>query len=98
MLVASARSFLGTYSAVALIAAGKLPASPNANSILAIINKVTLVETTFATLSTVAIVSLADSKFKSHLSARIPAVPMPQKACAQAATLHTAMAQRNPFL
>ena len=33
MEVAKARSFLGKYSAVTLIAAGKFPASPNASTI-----------------------------------------------------------------
>src|SRR5688572_19946882 len=39
--VASDLSFLGKYSAVALIAAGKLPASPKANTALDIINPIT---------------------------------------------------------
>ena len=44
ILVANARSFFGKYSAVALIAPGKLPASPIAKINRAKINKLTLVE------------------------------------------------------
>ena len=42
--VANARSFLGKYSAVVLIAAGKLPASPSARIALAAMNIHTLTE------------------------------------------------------
>src|SRR5690606_5062814 len=41
MPVAKERSFLGKYSAVALIAAGKFPDSPNANTARANINPTT---------------------------------------------------------
>ena len=43
MPVANARSFFGKYSAVALIAAGKLPASPMARMIRLNVNAVTLI-------------------------------------------------------
>src|SRR5574344_921190 len=42
--VAKARSFLGKYSAVVLMAAGKLPDSPSASTALAAMNSHTLVE------------------------------------------------------
>ncbi|MNT27916.1 hypothetical protein D3C72_1635690 [compost metagenome] len=42
ILVDSARSFFGKYSAVALIAAGKFPASPTARIKRAKINRLTL--------------------------------------------------------
>ena len=42
ILVANALSFLGKYSAVVLIAAGKFPASPMAKTNRAKINKTTL--------------------------------------------------------
>ncbi len=42
ILVAKARSFLGKYSAVVLMAAGKFPASPIAKTKRAKINKTTL--------------------------------------------------------
>ena len=46
MEVAKARSFLGKYSAVVLMAAGKLPASPRASKHLAARNSHTLTEAT----------------------------------------------------
>ena len=54
ILVEKARSFFGKYSAVAFMAAGKLPASPIAKIIRANTNKVTLTLTIFDTSSTTA--------------------------------------------
>src|SRR6478752_8279496 len=53
ILVAKALSFLGKYSAVVLIAAGKFPASPTARTKRAKINKVTLTLITKAVSLTV---------------------------------------------
>ncbi len=52
MLVAYARSFLGKYSAVAFIAAGKLPASPMASTQRAMMNRVSDTSAIFAARST----------------------------------------------
>src|SRR5690606_19034477 len=78
ILVAKALSFFGKNSAVALIAAGKLPASPSASTILAKIKRVTLTETTNPTSPTVAMDSLAPSKPTNHLPVRIPELAIPQ--------------------
>jgi len=80
ILVESALSFLGKYSAVALIAAGKLPASPTASTKRAKINSVTLTDTTMEASPTVAIASLAPSKPTSHWPVVTPDVAIPQKA------------------
>lgn len=78
ILVAKALSFLGKYSAVALIAAGKFPASPNARTKRAMMNKVTLVDVTSAILSTVAIIDFAPAKLTNQSPLKIPAVAIPQ--------------------
>ncbi|MNL81991.1 hypothetical protein D3C87_2092520 [compost metagenome] len=78
MLVAKALSFLGKNSAVALIAAGKFPASPTASTKRAKINKVTLVEIINAVSPTVEIASLEPSKPKNHSPVSKPAVAIPQ--------------------
>ncbi len=80
MLVENARSFFGKYSAVALIAAGKLPASPTANTKRAKINNVTLTKVTREKSFTRAIASLAPSNPTNHSPATIPDVAIPQKA------------------
>ena len=58
ILVENALSFLGKYSAVVLIAAGKFPASPIAKTKRAKMNKVTLVLIIAPVLETVPINSL----------------------------------------
>ena len=57
ILVENARSFLGKYSAVVLIAAGKFPASPTAKTKRAKINKATLTLITSAVSFIVLIIS-----------------------------------------
>ncbi|MNE12850.1 hypothetical protein D3C80_1056700 [compost metagenome] len=57
ILVAKALSFLGKYSAVVLIAAGKFPASPTAKTKRAKINKATLTLITNAVSFIVLIIS-----------------------------------------
>ncbi len=98
ILVANALSFLGKYSAVDFIAAGKLPASPNANTKRAKMKSETEVEVTMAALSNVAIASFAPSNPTNQLPVRIPDVPIPQSAWIQAPTDQIPMAQRKPFL
>src|SRR5690606_26356778 len=86
ILVANPRSFFGKNSAVALMAAGKLPDSPKANTIRATTNNDTLTETTLPTSPTVPSISLARSKLTNQLPVSTPAVAMPQYACIQAPT------------
>src|SRR3546814_15092454 len=86
MLVANPRSFFGKYSAVAFIAAGKLPDSPIAKMIRAKTNSVTLTEITAPTSPTVPMSSLASSKPTNQLPVRIPDVAIPQKAWRHAPT------------
>ena len=85
--VANARSFLGKYSATALIAAGKLPASPIAKISRANIKNVTLTEIMVAIVCVLDIVSRAAvlSLF-THQS-----VATPQNACKHAPTDHIPM-------
>ena len=94
MLVAKARSFFGKNSAVALIAAGKFPASPTAKTKRAMIKKVTLMDAIFATKS-------APSAIRSASALSNPtthSVPMPQRACRQAPKDQTPMDHKYPFL
>src|SRR5690606_12422400 len=98
ILVESALSFLGKNSAVALIAAGKLPASPTASTKRAKINKVTLTLTTRPTSLTRAIASLAPANPTNHSPATIPEVAIPQQACSTAPTDQIPMAHKKPFL
>ena len=79
-LVAYALSFLGKYSAVALIAAGKFPASPIARTSRANIKRVTLTDTTRETSPTADIASRAPAKLVVQLPATMPEVTSPQNA------------------
>ena len=100
MAVANARSFLGKYSAVTLMAAGKLPASPSARMQRAPKNSHTLVvEIARAASATpdslnVRSTSLAPSKPTAHSPATIPQVAIPQNAWSTAPVDHTKIAQR----
>src|SRR5690606_1776172 len=98
ILVANPRSFFGKNSAVALIAAGKLPDSPIARIIRAKTNNVTLTEITAPTSPTAPISSLAFSKPTNQLPVRIPDVAIPQKAWRHAPTDQTPIDHRNPLL
>ena len=98
ILVAKALSFLGKYSAVVLMAAGKFPASPIAKINLAKMNKATLTLITRETFFTVAILCFASSNPTNHSPVRIPEVAIPQNACKTAPTDQTPIAQRKPFL
>ena len=91
ILVAKARSFLGKYSAVTLMAAGKLPASPTARIRRQARNSHTLVE------------AMANARLEPASTARrasIEATPsrcmvtQPQMACRQAPVDQIKMAQR----
>ncbi len=89
--VANARSFLGKYSAVTLMAAGKLPASPSARMQRAARNSHTLVE---------AIANAAADPLSTAVMAATDPYPsmwtvaQPQAACTQAPADHTPMAHR----
>ena len=92
--VANARSFFGKYSAVVLIAAGKLPASPSARTARAARKSHTLTD------------DMAKAAAEPVLTARIVStlsypfifiVAQPQSACAQAPSDHIPIAQRYPF-
>jgi len=91
--VAYARSFLGKYSAVTLIAAGKLPASPSANTQRAARKQYILIVAMVTTTSPVAPINSAALCRPTKCS-----VTIPQKAWRQAPADHTPIAQRNPFL
>ena len=80
MLVANALSFFGKNSAVDLMAAGKLPASPKARINRAKIKRETLTVTIFETSLTAAIASFAPAKLKIQLPVSTPDVKIPQKA------------------
>src|SRR5690606_23950309 len=96
MLVAKPRSFFGKNSAVALMAAGKLPDSPIAKIIRAKINSVTLTDTTRPTSPTVPINSLASSKPTNQFPVKIPDVAIPQYAWIHAPTDQMPIAHKNP--
>src|SRR5699024_6997781 len=97
ILVDNALSFFGKYSAVALIAAGKFPASPTAKTKRAKMNNVTLTLTTNPTSFTREIASLAPSNPTNHSPATMPEVAIPQKACSTAPTDHIPIAHKKPF-
>ena len=97
ILVAKARSFFGKYSAVALIAAGKFPASPNASTKRAKMKRTTLTLSTFEIFATPAMASLAPSNPTNHSPATIPEVAIPQNACNTAPIDQMKIAHRNPF-
>ena len=95
MAVAKARSFLGKYSAVTLIAAGKLPASPSASTQRHARNRQTLtVLTASPMLAACCTNSLAPSKPSNQWPVRMPAVPIPQNACRMAPVLQMPIAHR----
>jgi hypothetical protein len=89
MEVAKALSFLGKYSAVTLIAAGKLPDSPTANTILAAIKNQTLVMAIVEAIAPVVAIIWVLSFIPVTVS-----VAHPHKACKQAPTDHIPIAQR----
>src|SRR5699024_1258056 len=97
ILVDNALSFFGKYSAVALIAAGKFPASPTAKTSRAKMHYVTLTLTTYPTSFTREIASLAPTNPRSHSPSTMPAVAIPQKACSTAPTDHIPIAHKKPF-
>ena len=89
--VAKARSFFGKYSAVTLIAAGKLPASPSARIHRAARKSQTLVDAmanATAVPASTEVMALTDSKPSMCI------VAQPQAAWRQAPSDHTPMAQR----
>ena len=89
--VAKALSFLGKYSAVVFMAAGKLPASPRARMALAAMNSHTLVD---------AMANAAAEPVSTAFMACIDSYPSmqqvryPQTACRQAPADQMPMAQR----
>ena len=89
MEVAYARSFFGKYSAVTLMAAGKLPASPSARMQRATRKQYMLIVASITTTSPVAAISSAALCIPTYSS-----VTTPQNACMQAPTDHTPIAQR----
>ena len=91
MLVASARSFLGKYSAVTLMAAGKLPLSPIANTIRQTMKSQTLV---VAMASAIVLPASTRRKASTLSSPWMCIVSHPQPACKQAPRLQTKMAMR----
>ncbi|MNF97508.1 hypothetical protein D3C84_803390 [compost metagenome] len=98
ILVENALSFLGKYSAVVLIAAGKFPASPIAKTKRAKINKLTLTLITIPVSLTVLITSFAPSKPTNQFPVIIPDVAIPQKACKHAPMDQIPIAHKKPFL
>src|SRR5690606_18539167 len=98
ILVANPRSFFGKNSAVAFIAAGKLPDSPIARITRAKTNNVTLTETTAPISPTLPISSLASSNPTNQLPVKIPDVAIPQKAWRQAPIDQMPIDHRNPRL
>lgn len=86
--VAKERSRLGKYSAVALIADGKLPASPTASTIRAIIKAIRLTEAITGTISPVALIRPSELSIPVyHLVTR------PQAPCIHAPKDHKPIAQ-----
>ena len=93
--VAKALSFLGKYSAVTFIAAGKLPASPRASTERQNRNAYMLMVDIIMAASPVARIRSA------RLSKPLPitiSVNNPQQAWSTAPRDHTTMAHRYPFL
>ena len=93
--VAKARSFLGKYSAVTLMAAGKLPDSPIANIIRQPINNHTL---TVSPKSPICDALSIVFKTAMLSTPSIQHVAIPHAACIQAPMLHRIMAKIYPFL
>ena len=92
MDVAKARSFLGKYSAVVLMAAGKLPDSPKARMPRHSRNRYTLtVEMARAMLEPA---STARRACTESIPSTNQVVATPQAACITAPVLHTPMAMR----
>ncbi len=92
MEVANARSFLGKYSAVVLMAAGKLPDSPSARMPRQRRNRYTLtVEMVSATLEPASTALRAATESTPSTN---QVVATPQPACITAPRLHTPMAMR----
>ena len=89
MDVAKALSFFGKYSAVVLMAAGKLPASPSARMLLATMKQYMLIVEMSTAVSPVAWTSSA-----AVLSPTTLSVTTPHRAWAQAPADHTPIAQR----
>ena len=89
MEVAKARSFLGKYSAVTLMAAGKLPASPKASTHRAARKQYMLMVAIVTTTSPVAPASSAAVCRPTQCS-----VTMPHKACRHAPADQMQMAHR----
>lgn len=100
-LVAKALSFLGKYSAVTLMAQGKLPDSPTARIERAErksqILTVEMLQMTVPVFSAVFKIWRASSKVKVQLPVEMPAVAIPQKVCKQAPTDQIPIAHRYPF-
>ena len=94
MDVANALSFLGKYSAVVLMAAGKLPDSPIASTALAATNSHTLVEAmASAAAEPVSIACIA----APSANPSILHVIHPHTACRQAPTDQIPIAHKYPF-
>ena len=89
--VAKARSFFGKYSAVTLIAAGKLPASPSARTQRQ--NKKAYMLTVEIT-RTASPVAPMSASFDEKSPPIHPSVKMPQNACNTAPSDQTRIAQR----
>ena len=87
--VANARSFFGKYSAVVLIAAGKLPASPSASTLRATRKQYMLTVEISTAVSPVACISSTALCSPTTFSVMIP-----QRAWRQAPADHIPMAQR----
>ncbi len=100
--VASALSFFGKYSAVALIAAGKFPDSPIAKTTREKIINTTLTLIISPTSPPIFINCSIDSRAPANptnqLPVTIPDVPIPQIACRHAPIDQRKIAQRKPFL
>ena len=92
--VAKARSFLGKYSAVVLMAAGKFPASPRARMLRAARKSHTLTDA-IARAALVPASTAFMASIDSYPSMCI--VAHPQRACTQAPKDQTPIAQRYPF-
>jgi len=91
MEVAKARSFLGKYSAVTLMAAGKLPLSPSARTARQKRKRYTLM---VAMLSAVAEPASTARSASTLASPSYFIVTQPQAACIHAPSDQTKMAQR----
>ena len=92
--VAKARSFLGKYSAVTLMAAGKFPASPRAR-----MARQTRKSHTLSVAMATAIVLPASTARRASIESRpsTSIVTQPHPACIHAPSDHIKIAQRYPF-